>query len=255
VRHPQRVLVGGVPVDLCGPADFVALTTDWASTGRRATVIGINAHVVNLFARDPEFAATAGGWDLCFPDGQSVVWAARSLGHRPNGRVPLTHMTEAMCGAWAAAGLGVYLLGGRPGVAERAADRLRQEHGLKVAGTRDGYFTDPDEVVEAVNASGAQILMVGLGSPKQEVWVHAQRHRLHPSLVLTCGGWLDWTAAERRPCPPWIYRLGLEWVYRLGQEPRRLWGRYVLGNPAFVWRVLCTRAADRRAGAASVPHQ
>jgi UDP-N-acetyl-D-mannosaminuronic acid transferase (WecB/TagA/CpsF family) len=73
--------------------------------------------------------------------------------------------------------------------------------------------------------------------------------------VLTCGGWLDWTAAERRPCPPWIYRLGLEWVYRLGQEPRRLWGRYVLGNPAFVWRVLCTRAADRRAGAASVPHQ
>jgi N-acetylglucosaminyldiphosphoundecaprenol N-acetyl-beta-D-mannosaminyltransferase len=257
MRSPQRVLVGGVPVDLCAPAEFVALTTDWARSGRRATAVGINAHVVNLFARDPDFAAAVGGCDLSFPDGQSVVWAARALGHRPNGRVPLTHMTDTMCGAWAAAGLGVYLLGGRPGVADRAADRLRQRYGLTVVGTRDGYFSDSDEVLQEINASPARILMVGLGSPKQEVWVHAQRHRLLPPLVLTCGGWLDWTADERRPCPQWIYRFGLEWAYRLGQEPRRLGRRYLLGNPMFVYRVLRTRAADRRAAAvvAPTPHQ
>lgn len=237
---PQRVHVGGTPVDLCGTGDLVELTTRWAAAGRRATVIGVNAHVVNLCARDRAFAAAVAAADLNFPDGQSVVWAARLLGHRPKGRVPLTHVTAPMCGAWEAAGLPVFLLGGKPGVAERAAARLRAEHGLAVAGVHHGYFEAADEpaVVEAVNASGARILLVGLGNPRQELWLAAHRDALTPPVALTCGGWLDWTAGERRPCPPLVYRFGMEWAYRLAQEPRRLFGRYVLGNPRFVVHVV-----------------
>jgi exopolysaccharide biosynthesis WecB/TagA/CpsF family protein len=237
---PQRVRVAGTPVDLCSPADFVTLTTRWAIAGRRATVVGVNAHVVNLCARDDRFAAAVGEAALAFPDGQSVVWAARLLGHRPRGRVPLTHMTDPMCRAWAAAGLPVFLLGGRPGVAERAGARLADEYGLVVAGTRHGYFAEHDEpeMVAAINRSGARILLVGLGNPGQELWLARHRAALVPPVALTCGGWLDWTAGERRPCPRFVYRLGLEWAYRLAQEPRRLFTRYVVGNPRFVYHVL-----------------
>jgi N-acetylglucosaminyldiphosphoundecaprenol N-acetyl-beta-D-mannosaminyltransferase len=251
-----RVLVGGTPVDLCGPSDFVELTTRWAADGRRSTVFGINSHVVNVCARDPSFAAAVASGDLNFPDGQSVVWAARALGHPVRGRVPLTHMTGAMCTSWAAAGLPVYLLGGRPGVAARAGARLTAVYGLQIAGTGHGYFSadDEDRVLADINASGATILMVGLGNPRQEIWVQAVRDRLTPPVILTCGGWLDWTAGDRRPCPPWIYRLGLEWAYRLSQEPRRLFARYVLGNPTFVYRVIRSRSADRDA-VARIPRQ
>jgi len=248
VSRPRRVLVGGVPVDLCDVDEFVTLTTQWASTGRRALVIGINAHVVNMCAKNPEFAAVVTASDLNFPDGQSVVWAARALGHRPRGRVPLTHITAPMCRAWVAADLRVYLLGGRPGVAERAAERLRREYGLQVVGTRDGYFTDSDEadVIADINTSGAQVLMVGMGNPRQELWAYAHRERLTPPVVLTCGGWFDWTAGIRRPCPPWIYRFGMEWAYRLAQEPRRLFTRYVVGNPSFIYRVIRSYRTDIR---------
>ncbi|MGA8114099.1 MAG: WecB/TagA/CpsF family glycosyltransferase, partial [Actinocatenispora sp.] len=137
----------------------------------------------------------------------------------------------------------VYLLGGRPGVAARAARRLGEEHGLRVVGARDGYFDEADEpaLIDDINRSSARILMVGLGNPRQELWLSRHRSALAPPVALTCGGWLDWTAGQRPPCPPWIYRLGMEWAYRLAQEPRRLFGRYVLGNPRFLLRVMRTR--------------
>jgi N-acetylglucosaminyldiphosphoundecaprenol N-acetyl-beta-D-mannosaminyltransferase len=246
---PHRVRIAGVPVDLCSAEEFVTLTVALGSaSGGRATAVGVNAHVINICAQDSAFCAAVAASDLLFPDGQSVVWAARMAGHRPRGRVPLTHLTAQLGQAWAAAGLRIFLLGGRPGVAERAANRLAARYGVMIAGTRDGYFADRDDdlVVEAVNASGADVLVVGLGNPRQELWLHAHRARLAPPLALTCGGWLDWTAGDRRPCPPWIYRWGLEWAYRLGQEPRRLYVRYLVGNPAFVVRVVRQWGADRR---------
>lgn len=243
-----RVLIAGTPVDLCSPSDFVELTTAWAAQDERATVFPINAHAVNLCAKDKAFADAVGRADLNFPDGQSVIWAASFRRHAHGGRVPLTHMTAAMCAAWAAARLRVYLLGGQPGVAERAATKLAETYGLSVVGVRDGYFNGADdEVVRDINASGAQILLVGLGNPKQEIWADAHRDALTPPVVMACGGWLDWTAGERRPCPPWIYRLSMEWAYRLAQEPRRLFGRYVVGNPSFVLRVLRSGKRDRLA--------
>lgn len=249
---PTRVRVGGAPVDMCSPEEFVDLTTSWSGGSGRYTVVGVNAHVVNTYARDTDFAGAVDASDLLFPDGQSVVWAARWLGHAPKGRVPLTHMTDAMCTAWAARKRPLFLLGGQPGVAERAGRVLADTYGVRIAGTAHGYFDDDEKVLAEINGSGAQILLVGLGNPRQETWLHRHRHRLAPPVALTCGGWLDWTAGERKPCPQWIYRFGMEWAYRLAQEPRRLFRRYVVGNPRFVYHVVRTRRADR---AARVPAQ
>ena len=149
---PQRVHVGGTPVDLCGVDDLVELTTRWGVAGRRSTVVGVNAHVVNLCAADRAFAAAVAAADLNFPDGQSVVWAARLLGHRPRGRVPLTHVTAPMCGAWAAARLPV----------ARATNLNRTlkdwaQRGLQVI----GLDAEGDTVVDELDGSGPLVVVVG----------------------------------------------------------------------------------------------
>jgi N-acetylglucosaminyldiphosphoundecaprenol N-acetyl-beta-D-mannosaminyltransferase len=190
--RPARVLIGGVPVDRCSAGEFVGLTTRWATDGGKRTVVGVNAHVVNVAATNPSFAAALGASDLNLADGQSIVWAARLLGHRLPGRVPLTHLTSELCAAWAAADLPVYLLGGRPGIASRAAERLHAAYGTRVVGAAPGYFDDADPaIVAAINASGARIVLVGLGNPRQELWTHANRAQLAAGVVLTCGGWPD----------------------------------------------------------------
>lgn len=242
----DRVMIGRTPVDLVSPTEFVDMATDWATHGERASIIGVNAYVVNQCAKDPAMAAAVAHADLLLPDGHSVVLAAAFNRYAHQGRVAITHMHADMAASWVAAGLRVFLWGSRPGVAARAADRLHTEFGLDIAGVRDGYSeaTDQDIIAE-INASGAQILFIGLGSPKQETWLDAHRDELKP-VALTCGGWLDWTAGVRKPCPEWIYRFGLEWAYRLAQEPRRLFKRYVIGNPTFLLRVLLSARDDRR---------
>jgi exopolysaccharide biosynthesis WecB/TagA/CpsF family protein len=250
----DRVMIGRVPVDLVSPNEFVDMATEWATHGERASIIGVNAYVVNLCAKDPAMAAAVARADLLLPDGHSVVLAAGLNGYAHQGRVAITHMHADMAASWVAAGLRVFLWGSRPGVAAQAARRLRTEFGLDIVGVRDGYTEGTDQdIVAEINASGAHILFIGLGSPKQEIWLDAHRDELKP-VALTCGGWLDWTAGVRKPCPEWIYRFGLEWAYRLAQEPRRLFKRYVIGNPTFLLRVLQSNRRDRRESARMLAH-
>lgn len=242
----DRVMIGRIPVDLVSPNEFVDMATDWATRGERASIIGVNAYVVNLCAKDPAMAAAVARADLLLPDGHSVVLAAGFNRYRHQGRVAITHMHADMAASWVAAGLRVFLWGSRPGVGAQAAHRLHTEFGLNIVGVRDGYTEGTDQdIIAEINATGADILFIGLGSPKQEVWLDAHRDELKP-VALTCGGWLDWTAGVRKPCPEWIYRFGLEWAYRLAQEPRRLFKRYVIGNPTFLLRVLRSTRHDRR---------
>ena len=241
----DRVMIGRIPVDLVSPSEFVDMATAWAIRGERASIVGVNAYVVNLSAKDPAMAAAVASADLLLPDGHSVVLAAALNRYHHRGRVAITHLHADMAAAWVAAGLHVFLWGSRPGVAAQAADRLHRDFGLGIAGVRDGYTEGTDQqIIDEINASGAQILFIGLGSPKQEIWLDAHRDQLKP-VALTCGGWLDWTAGVRKPCPEWIYRFGLEWAYRLMQEPRRLFKRYVIGNPSFLYRVLRATRRDR----------
>jgi N-acetylglucosaminyldiphosphoundecaprenol N-acetyl-beta-D-mannosaminyltransferase len=254
VALADRVMIGRVPVDLVNSREFVDTAAVWAVQGKRASIVCVNAYLVNLCARNPAMATAVARADMHLPDGHSVVLAAGLNRYAHQGRVAITHMHADMAAAWVAAGLRVFLWGSRPGVAARAAQRLRTEFGLDIVGVRDGYTggTDQDIVAE-VNASGAHILFIGLGSPKQEIWLDAHRDELKP-VALTCGGWLDWTAGVRKPCPEWIYRFGLEWAYRLAQEPRRLFKRYVIGNPTFLLRVLLSTRHDRRETARMLAH-
>ena len=231
-----RAGVMGVPLDACSAEQLVATVERWVDDGDRQFAVPVNAHLVNLANQDPELAAVLQHSGLNYADGQSVVWAARMLGRDVPARVPTTEMIYPIAEMLARRRFPVFLLGGRPEVVDAAARRLRRDYpGLQIAGVQHGYFDAGDEhrVLQRVNDSRARVLLVGLGNPRQEKWVWEHLGELRPNAILTCGGLYDWVSGRKRRAPAWLHRIGLEWLWRLLIEPRRLFARYVVGNPRF----------------------
>jgi N-acetylglucosaminyldiphosphoundecaprenol N-acetyl-beta-D-mannosaminyltransferase len=235
-RPFPRASIMGVPLDACSAEQLVATVERWIDDGDRQFAVGVNAHLVNLANRDPELAALLRQSGLNYADGQSVVWAARLFRHHVPARVPTTEMIYPIAEMLARRHFPVFLLGGRPEVVEAAAGRLCRDYpGLQIAGVQHGYFDAGEDrrVLQRVNDSRARVMLVGLGSPKQEKWVWEHLGELRPNAILTCGGLYDWVSGRRRRAPAWLYRIGLEWLWRLLIEPRRLFARYMVGNPRF----------------------
>ena len=229
----------------------MATALDWLSErldlGERTRVAFLNAHCVNLAAKQPEYRQALAEADAILPDGSGVALAARlkrtPLAANLNG----TDLVPALCRRLAASGRSVFLLGGRPGIAEGAAQALVEAcPGLRVAGTRHGYFApeEEDRVVAEVGASGADVVLVAFGVPAQDTWLHRVRPRLSAPLTLGVGGLFDFLSGRIPRAPASLRRLGLEWTYRLYQEPRRMWRRYILGNPAFAARAVFDARPD-----------
>ena len=133
----------------------------------------------------------------------------------------------------------MFLIGGTPGTADAAAQRLCLDiPGLRIAGTRDGFAgaARPEEAIDEINASGADIVLVAMGVPQQELWIDEHRHLIDAPLVLGVGALFDFLAGNVRRAPAWVRRRRMEWAWRLAMEPRRLAKRYLVGNAAFLAR-------------------
>jgi N-acetylglucosaminyldiphosphoundecaprenol N-acetyl-beta-D-mannosaminyltransferase len=158
-------------------------------------------------------------------------------------------MLPYLCAAAERAGVGIYLLGGRPGVAEDAgAWMVKHYPGLTFSGSHHGYFTTEEQpgVVQQINASGAGILLVGFGAPRQDEWIALNQVHLGTMVSIGVGGLLDFYSGRIPRAPDWMRELGMEWFYRFWQEPRRMWRRYFLGNFIFLYRVMRERFRARR---------
>ena len=180
--------------------------------------------------------------DLVTPDGIGIVWASRILGVPLWERVCGIDLAESLLRRASVQGYGVFLLGGRQGVSARASRRLSERFpGLRIVGNHHGYFTDQDEPTRLIRQARPEILLVGMGVPRQELWMAREKDRLGVPLLVGVGGSLDvWSGDLRRA--PWVcQRLGLEWLYRLLREPRRL--KDALLIVAFIGRILALRAA------------
>ena len=202
-----------------------------------------NPEFILLSRKDGEFLRLLCGADLTLPDGIGVVYAAKILGRPLKGRVPGIEFAQALL-AWAAArGERPFLLGAKPGVAEQAAANLTAAHpGLAVCGTHDGYFQEDGPVVEAIRASGADVVFVCLGAPKQELWMVKNGPASGARLMVGLGGSLDVFAGAVERAPEGFQKLGLEWLYRLMKEPRRI------GRMARLPLVLFQAAGERLTG-------
>lgn len=258
LARPDRVSIFGVGMDnatMQEALDWVMTASepramdDGAQKAARKQLAFVNADCLNIAWRDPAYKATLRACDRVFADGIGLRLGGRMLGVELRDNVNGTDMYPLLCQAAAKAGRSLYLLGARPGIAAAAgAAMCARFPGLQIAGSRDGYFTagDEDEVIEGINGSGAAILLVALGAPRQEQWIARNRGRLAPLVAMGVGGLFDFYSGRIRRAPPWMREIGMEWVYRLLQEPRRMWRRYIIGNPVFLYRVWLQRRRPER---------
>lgn len=219
--------------------------TTLLAPGRRR-VNFMNAHCFNVMARDRQYATAVKSADFLLPDGIGVALAAKMTGHDLTANLNGTDFIPALLQEAAKMGKSVYLFGGTPGTAEKAADNLIHKiPGLQIAGTRDGYVDAQNDadVIADIDASGADIVLVALGVPMQELWLHRNAPYIDAELTMGVGAALDFFAGNVARAPAWVRKAKCEWVWRLAQEPRRLAKRYLQGNFSFL-----ARAAKQTAG-------
>lgn len=186
-------------------------------------VVTPNPEFILAAKKDEGFRQVLNGADLALPDGIGVVYAARLLGRPLKGRSPGVDFAQGLMEGMARSGRSLFLLGAKPGVAEKAAENLRRAHpGLLIAGTHDGYFREDQPVIEAIQASGADVVFVCLGAPKQELWMAKNGPATGVRLAVGLGGCLDVFAGNVQRAPEGWQKAGLEWLYRLIKEPSRI---------------------------------
>ena len=213
--------------------------------GDTATQVSfVNADCVNIACRNREYLAALQQSDLVFADGIGVRVAGEILGQPVRDNVNGTDLFPLLAKALEYTGKRIYLLGGQPGVAEGVAKWLAANYpGVEVAGFHHGYFTSDKEaeVIEEIRTSGADLVLVAFGAPRQELWVRRNLAKLGAKVVIGVGGLLDFFSGRIARAPRWVRKLGMEWGYRLLQEPKRLWRRYLIGNVVFLTRLAQVR--------------
>jgi len=244
----ERVSLLGTEVDALSFSDTMDAVVDIIENHRPTQHLAMNAAKVVLLRSDPVLRAIASECGIISADGVPLVWASRLLGHPLPGRVNGTDLMEALCELAGRRQWSVFFFGARPDVVEDVARWAESNHpGLRIAGTRDGYFDarQDDEIVAQIAASGASILFLGFPTPKKELWLHRHLSELNVPFCMGVGGSFDVIAGKVPRAPVWMQRHGLEWLFRLIQEPKRMWKRYLVGNTKFTLLVLSELLHDR----------
>ena len=236
----MRVPVLQLQVDRCDYAIAIKRITELARAGGGGYVCVANVHVAIEAENDPRFAALVNNANLVLPDGTPLVWMQRLQGNDDAKQVRGPSLMPMLMKHSESENLKVGFLGGRPDVLGRITTRAAAEFPrLNVAYINSPPFRDLSseenrEIANAINEGGVQILFVGLGCPKQERWMAANTGSIN-AVMIGVGAAFDLYAGDIREAPAIISKLGLEWMFRLVQEPRRLFSRYLLVNPRFIW--------------------
>jgi len=249
---PKPLNLFGVPVT---PTTYAEATKTIlrAAEQRGGGVVSCHAvHAIVTASRDPALRDMVGRFDMITPDGQPVRWALNLLyGAGLRDRVYGPALMDKLCQQAAAQGVAIYLYGGSPEVAQQLPQRLQAKHpGLQIAGSESPPFRplNPEEdqqVVDRINNSGAGLVFIGLGCPKQDMFAFEHRDRIH-AVQICVGAAFDFHAGAKKSAPGWMQRRGLEWLFRLWEEPQRLWKRYLVTNSLFVWMLAGAWLSMRR---------
>jgi len=227
----------GVRIDAFRLDGLLAAVREALADGRRLTVLYVNVHCMNVAADDRRYAAVLDAADIVYCDGTGVRLGARLAGMHLPERMTGADWIDDLCRMAAREDLRLFLVGGEPGVAGAAAIRLKSRHpGLLVVGAESGYDAGP-QVFRAICTARPDILLVGMGTPAQELWIQDHRHELAIPVVWAVGALFDFVTDRIPRGPRLLTDNGLEWLCRFAAEPRKLWRRYLIGNPRFLWRI------------------
>lgn len=237
----ERIHLLGSYLDPLTMDETLECVEAFVTSGEHVQHVVINAGKINLMAQNPTCRQIINKSALINADGQSIVWAARFLGYDVPERVTGIDLFEALVKKAAEKGWRPYYFGATEDVVQAVVTKHRRQYPkLDIAGFRNGYFEEVEsmEIAEAIRDSRADLLFVAFSSPKKEIWVHDYQSVMEVPFVMGVGGSFDVLAGKTKRAPKWIQRIGLEWFYRWVQEPRRMFKRYIIGNIAFIKRVL-----------------
>ena len=241
----MRIDVLGVGFDDFTIESAALLAYKKIQNAEQTYVVTPNPEIVWLSRKDEKLRTVLCNAGLVLADGIGIVIGAKILGTAlKGGRVPGIDFITALFDKLASSGGRVFLLGSKPGVAQTAGEKLFEKHkGLIIAGTADGYFNDSAALIEKINASSPDLLLVCLGAPKQEFWMAENLAKLNVPLCAGLGGSLDVFAGNVKRAPVFFQRFGLEWLYRIIKEPRRL--KRSLSLPLFLFRIIFKKITGR----------
>jgi N-acetylglucosaminyldiphosphoundecaprenol N-acetyl-beta-D-mannosaminyltransferase len=237
----QNLIV--TPVSILSFDEQINLIIDWANKSLSKMVCVSNVHMLVEAWQNSNFADVLKDSDLVTPDGMPLVWMMKILGHKQAQRVAGMDIFQEVCKQAQAKQISIFLLGSETHVLDKISQRLQTEFpDLEIAGTESPPFrplssTADMDMVQAVNTSGAKILFVALGCPKQELWMAQHRDKIQ-AVMIGVGGVFPVYAGVLKETPKFMQVSGLEWVFRLSQEPRRLWKRYATTIPIFIWLMI-----------------
>jgi N-acetylglucosaminyldiphosphoundecaprenol N-acetyl-beta-D-mannosaminyltransferase len=242
----------GVPISLIDMPEAVRVVLDGVRDGHAQYVCVRDVHGLMRSVEDPAMMQIQREAAMVTPDGMPLVIIARARGHRDISRVSGADLMDAICDASQETGARHFFYGGKEGVAEKLISNFQERFPrMQVA----GYYCPPfraltpeedDAIVDKIMQSGAQIVWVGISTPKQEFWMRDHVARLPGATLLGVGAAFDFHAGVVKRAPLWMQRSSLEWMHRLASEPRRLWRRYLIMAPHFLWRIAVERRFWRR---------
>ncbi len=242
------ITILGTNVSLLDVDELHTTMANIISTGRKELVLHVNINAINLAYREKWYREILNMAPTVFCDGYGVKLGACILGHSIPERITYADWMWQLSEYAESRDWRFYLLGGKPGVAEKATEKLREKHpNLKIVGAEHGYFDksqgsiENEAVIQRINAARPNILLVAFGMPLQEHWLMENWDRIEVNIALTGGAALDYVSDTLKRGPRWLTDSGLEWLARLFIEPKRLWKRYLIGNPVFIWRVILER--------------
>ena len=226
--------IRGVSFDNVNMDEAISRCYELMSTDGAKIIHTPNAEIVQMCVEDKEKCKLINAADLIIPDGAGVILAGKVLGNPvKKGKVAGIELCEGLCRTSGQKGFSIFFLGGKPGVAEKASQKLLEKYpDMRIAGTNDGYFKEDEPIIKMIHDSGADILFVCLGVPRQEIWMNANRNRLNVKIMGGFGGSFDVFAGEVNRAPAFFIKCNLEWFYRLIKEPRRI-GR-MMKLPKFI---------------------
>lgn len=238
--YPVKLLFN-IPVAAVSLQKIPSVIISLLGKKRKKIFFYLNAHCLNLSVKDKEYKKILQDATLVYPGGIGPVFASRILGRPLSERIPTPDFidkifTEAGKKSWS-----IYLLGARDGIAQKAAEKLKKRFPkLIIAGYHHGYFDKGEEkdLIKSMNKCKPTILLVGMGSPKQEKWIAENFDKIDAQTFWAVGALFDVISGKLLRAPKWMQKLWLEWLFRFFQEPRRLYKRYTIGNLEFILQVL-----------------
>jgi N-acetylglucosaminyldiphosphoundecaprenol N-acetyl-beta-D-mannosaminyltransferase len=222
--------------------NFYDVISNMILQNKKQLVTYVNVHTLNIAQNDDHLRKAYEKSSITYCDGAGVLIGARFLGLYLPERMTSATFIHYFCQRWQNDGTRIFFLGGKPGVASKACEVLQKQYvGLQIAGHFHGYFhrnkSEEEKVISKIAHLRPDILFIGFGTPLQEHWALAQWDRLDAKIIWPIGALVDYLAGIVPRCPKWMEKWSLEWLFRLLIEPRRMFGRYVIGNPLFILRI------------------